>query len=94
MDEANAFLSGATVLACMGIALFFVRFWRSSGDRLFAIFALAFTVFAANRLILVLLSDENENTTYVYLVRLVAFVLIILAILDKNRRDLQSRFVD
>jgi hypothetical protein len=90
MDEANAFLSGATVLASMGIALFFVRFWRSSGDRLFAIFALAFTVFAANRLILVLLDDDNENTTYVYLVRLVAFVLIILAILDKNRRDLSG----
>ena len=87
MDEANAFISGATFLTSAAIALFFVRFWQQSGDRLFAIFALAFAAFAANRLILVALGDDNENATYVYLVRLAAFVLIIVAIVDKNRRD-------
>lgn len=87
MDEANAFISGATCLTSGAIALFFARFWRQSGDRLFAFFALAFTVFAANRLILVLLGDDDENATYVYTARLAAFVLIIAAIVDKNRRD-------
>ena len=87
MDEANAFLNGASVVASAAIALFFLRFWRASADRLFAIFALAFGVFAANRLILFLLDDENENRTYVYLARLAVFVLIIVAIVDKNRRD-------
>ena len=54
---------------------------------LFAVFAGSFAVFAVNRLILVLLGDDNENTTYVYLVRLVAFALILVAIADKNDRN-------
>lgn len=87
MDEANAFIGGATFIASAAIALFFVRFWQRSGDRLFAIFALAFAMFAVNRLILVALGDDNENAAYVYLVRLAAFVLIIVAIVDKNRRE-------
>jgi hypothetical protein len=85
MDEANAFLSGASVLASVAIGLFFLTFWRRSRDRFFAIFALAFFVFGANRLILVVLDDANENATYVYLVRLAAFVLILFAIVEKNR---------
>ncbi len=87
MDEANALISGASVVASASIALFFLAFWRRSHDRLFAIFALAFAVFAANRQGLVLLGDDNENATWVYSVRLVAFMLILAAIVDKNRRE-------
>lgn len=87
MDEANAFLDGASVVASVAIALFFARFWRRTGDRLFAIFALAFAVFAVNRLVLFLLDPRTENTTVLYLVRLAAFVLILVAIVDRNRRD-------
>jgi hypothetical protein len=81
----NEFIAGASTLACLAIALFFFRFWRSSGDRLFAIFGLAFAVFAANRLVLTVLDETDEGRTYVYLVRLAAFLLIMAAILDKNR---------
>ena len=87
MDEANAFLNGASVVASAAISMFFLAFWRRSADRLFAIFALAFAVFAANRLALVLIDTENENTTWVYSVRLAAFLLILVAIIDRNRRD-------
>ena len=87
MNEANAFISGSTFVASAAIALFFVGFWRHSGDRLFAIFALAFAALAVNRLVLVIIGDDDENTTYVYLVRLLAFVLILIAIFDRNRRD-------
>lgn len=87
MDEVNAFLNGAAVVASGGIALFFLRFWRGSGDRLLGIFALAFAVFAVNRLVLVILDSDNEASIYVYTVRLAAFVLILVAIVDKNRRD-------
>jgi hypothetical protein len=87
VDEANAFISGATFVVCWAIALFFAAFWRHSGDRLFGIFALAFAALGVNRLVLVLMDDDDENTTYVYLVRLLAFVLILIAIFDKNRRD-------
>lgn len=87
MSEASAFISGATFVSALAIALFFLRFWHRSGDRLFAIFALAFAVFGVNRLVLVLLGDDDENATYVYLARLGAFVLILVAIADRNRRE-------
>ena len=79
------FISGASVLASLAVSLFFFRFWRASRDRLFGIFALAFAIFAVNRLILSILDETDEGRTYVYLVRLAAFVLILLAIIDKNR---------
>ena len=78
-------LSGVTLLASAAVALFFLRFWRTSGDRLFAFFALAFLFFAAGRLALVIVDDEAESRHYVYLLRLVAFLLIATAIVDKNR---------
>ena len=79
------FLLGATTMGCLTIALFFWRFWRASGDRFFALFALAFLTFAINRFALLLLDESDEARTAVYFVRLLAFLLIIAAIIDKNR---------
>lgn len=80
-----SFLSGVVCAGALTAALFFLRFWRQSGDRLFAIFALAFAVLAASRVVLSALAEENEARTYVYLLRLAAFLLIAGAIFDKNR---------
>ena len=79
------FLNGVIFAGSFTAALFFVRFWRQTSDRLFAIFALAFTLFAVNRLLLAILDESNEARTWVYVMRLVSFVLIILAVADKNR---------
>jgi hypothetical protein len=79
------FLSGVICAGSLVAALFFVRFWRQSGDRLFAIFALAFTALAASRVVLTALAEDNEARTYVYLLRLASFLLIAGAIFDKNR---------
>jgi predicted permease len=84
------FLSGASVLAAAAIALFFWRFWRETGDRFFVLFSLAFAVFAVNRLALVAIDSEEESRTWVYVVRLAAFLLIAAAIVDKNRPRGQS----
>ena len=78
------FLAGASVLASAAIALFFLRFWRDTADRLFLIFAVAFAVFAVNRVLLSVLDDESEARTAVYLARAIAFGLIALAVVDKN----------
>lgn len=78
------FLQGATMLASLGVALFFLRYWRSSGDRLFLAFSLAFGVFAVNRVLLSVLAEASEARTYVYLVRALAFLLIAAAVVDKN----------
>ena len=87
---AASFLSGVTFLGSLVAALFFLRFWVQSRDRLFAMFALAFAVFGVNRLVLFVLDESNEARVYVYLVRLLAFMLIAAAIIDKNRPRSQS----
>jgi hypothetical protein len=71
------------MVAAAAIAFFFWESWRKTGDRLFVLFAAAFAVFAVNRVLLLILNDDDE--TWVYLSRAFAFGLIIAAIVDKNR---------
>jgi O-antigen/teichoic acid export membrane protein len=81
-----AFLAGATCLGSAVVALFFTRFWRDTGDRLFLLFAAAFAIFAVNRLLLTVIDDaEGDGRTAIYLLRAAAFAMIALAIADKNR---------
>jgi drug/metabolite transporter superfamily protein YnfA len=79
------FVSGATMAAALVIALIFFRYWLQSRDRLFLMFSLGFLVFAGSRLILAFLDEDDEGRIYVYGLRLVAFLLILAAIVDKNR---------
>lgn len=79
------FLLGACMLASAASALFFLRFWRRTHDRLFLIFALAFFVLSANRIAQAFVPAGTEARTLIYCVRLAAFVLILVAIFDKNR---------
>jgi hypothetical protein len=81
----NEFLHGAISICLWMAGLFFLRFWRRTRDRLFAIFAIAFWVLACERVLLALTSPEDEFRWYIYLVRLFAFILLIIAIIDKNR---------
>jgi hypothetical protein len=92
VNEFTTFLTGGTAMACLAIGLYFLRSWRRTGDRFFLIFGLAFWVFAANRVALVSIGDENEAVrTGVYVIRLAAFLLILAAIVDKNLRSTRSR---
>jgi hypothetical protein len=79
------FLDGGSAMCCAIIALFFFGYWRSTRDRLFGIFALAFFIFGINRVLLSALDENADGRVYVYLVRLAAFVLILTAVIDKNR---------
>jgi Family of unknown function (DUF5985) len=79
------FVSGATMAAALVIALIFFRYWRQTRDRLFLGFALGFAVFSASRLILAFLEEDDEGRIFVYGLRLLAFLLILAAIVDKNR---------
>jgi uncharacterized protein DUF5985 len=78
-------LSGAITMGYMVVGLFFLRFWRDTRDRLFLSFAIAFWILAIQRLALVLTRHMVETGTGLYLVRLFAFLLILAAIIDKNR---------
>jgi Family of unknown function (DUF5985) len=79
------FIFGASAFGCCVIALYFLVAWRQTRDRLFALFSLAFWAFAANRVAISAVDDTGEAEPYIYLSRLLAFGLIIAAIVDKNR---------
>lgn len=81
------FLGGALATGFLVAALFFLKFWRRTGDALFASFAAAFVLFAANQAVPVLFGLPSESQAYVYLLRLAGFALIIWAILRKNLRS-------
>lgn len=77
--------SGALTLAYAIIALFFYKFRSRSGDRLFTLFALAFLILSGQRLVLTVAREWGENSVWLYSLRLLAFVVIVYAIVDKNR---------
>jgi len=77
-------LAGAIIMGCWSIALFFFRFLKQTGDRLFGCFSIAFVLFGVEKLF-VLLGPETNPRPYVYLLRLAGFVLIVIGIVNKNR---------
>ncbi len=84
-------LSGAIVMGYVVAGLYFLKFWTGTSDRLFLIFAIAFWLLALQRMLLSLLAGVPEAHIYLYVVRLLAFVLIIAAIVDKNRASRLAR---
>lgn len=85
----NDVLSGAIIAGYAIVGLFFLRFWRDTRDRLFAIFAFSFWMLALQRVLLTVSGDVGERSAYLYLLRLAAFLLIVFAVLDKNRTRLE-----
>jgi Family of unknown function (DUF5985) len=78
------FLSGAVTLGFIVAAVFFLRFWRKTADRLFLAFAIAFFLLALNQALAQWLGAADERVGYTYLLRVIGFVLILAAIVDKN----------
>lgn len=78
-------LSGAIIAGNLVVALFFLRLWRDTRDRLFVSFAVAFALFALQRLLLALTTQTVEDAAPLYVVRLLGFLVLIWAIVDKNR---------
>jgi hypothetical protein len=79
-------VSGALIAGYVVVALFFLRYWKQSRDRLFALFAFAFGVLAVQRLAVATSPAPLEDQTLFYVLRLAAFAIIAFAIVDKNRR--------
>jgi hypothetical protein len=80
------FFSGAVTLGFLVAAGFFVRFWRQTADRLFLAFALAFVLFALNQALASWLTVLIEPASLVYALRVLGFIIILGAIVDKNAR--------
>ncbi len=80
----DSMLLGAIAMACLTIGVFFMRFWKDTGDRFFLFFAISFLVEGLNRAALGSVADPNEDRPLFYFVRFLSFVLIVIAIVDKN----------
>jgi len=78
------FLYGMVTMGYTVAGLFFFRFWTRSRDPLFIIFALAFWLLAASQILLAILDLPREEQSWVYILRLLAFALIIVGIVQKN----------
>lgn len=82
-----AFVSGLITMGFVVAGLFFLRFWRRTKDWLFVAFAAAFWLLALNQTLLVLSTASiEEERSWLYLLRLLSFAIIIAAIWFKNRR--------
>ncbi len=85
LESLKTLLNGAVMMGYWTVALFFLRYWRSSRDRLFGLFALAFAVLGCNSAAISLLRVDDESNYFLYVARLAAFSIILFAIWDKNR---------
>jgi hypothetical protein len=81
----DSMLVGAIATASIVIALFFLRFWFTTGDRFFLFFSLSFTIEGLDRLFLSSAGMATTEHPAYYLIRLFAYGLIVFAIIDKNR---------
>lgn len=78
-------ISGMLVTGYAVAALYFLKFWSRTRDRLFGFFAAAFAMLAVQRISLAAYSGVPEEAPLLYALRLLAFLIMLWAIVDKNR---------
>ena len=89
-SHVTVFIWGALTAACGVISLLFLRFWALSRDRLLLYFAAAFAALALNWLLLGLTEPGDETRHFAYFIRLSGFLLLIVGVVDKNRRGARA----
>jgi len=85
----RTFAWGVLAMASLVASLFFLRYWRATRERLFAFFSVAFVGLTANWTVLAIVNHpvDEARQAHAYVIRLVAFVVLIVGIIDKNRRS-------
>ena len=78
------FLGGVLTMGYFVLGVFFLKFWKRTRDFLFLAFAIAFIIEGLSRASVLLLAKPNEGSPWIYVVRLLASLLILFAILKKN----------
>lgn len=81
----EGFLLGVIATCSIAAGVFFLRFWRETRDSLFLNFALAFFIAGADRVAMMFFRHPSEASPWVYMVRGFGFLLIVAAIVHKNR---------
>ena len=80
------FVYGMLAAGYLVAGVFFLRFWTRTREPLLLIFACAFGLLAVSQAMLGLLDLEREEQSWVYLIRLCSFTLIIVGIVAVNLR--------
>ena len=83
----KCFIFGLLTMVSAIIALFFLKFFRESRDRLFGFFSAAFAVLACDWLVQASVIPSHDCQHYLFLIRLLAFTLIIVGVVDKNSKS-------
>jgi hypothetical protein len=83
----SMFLAGMVTAGFLASGLFFARFWVRSHDSLFLAFTAAFWLLALNQALVALIQEPEANQSWLYLLRVAAFLLIAVAIVRKNAGD-------
>lgn len=86
-------LLGAVAMAYFITGLFFLRFWKMTGDRFFLCFALSFFIDDIGESLIGVLHYSEEEEPLLYILRLASFMIILYAIADKNRRQSAEKIV-
>jgi membrane protein DedA with SNARE-associated domain len=81
----SQFISGLITMGFLVAGLLFLRFWKRTRDLLFGAFAAAFCLLAVNQALVALIDIPREERSWIYLLRVAAFALIIIAVVWKNR---------
>lgn len=85
METVFDFLSGAITMGFLVAGFFFLRFWKRTRDSLFLAFAAAFWLLGLGQALLAFTEIPVEERSWLYLLRLAAFSLILASIWRKNR---------
>ncbi len=86
MNPIEGLVAGGLAVGFLVVAAFFLRFWGRTRDRLFLAFSAAFALMGVNQTLPVILNIPQEERGGIYLIRLLAFLLIIVAVAGKNLR--------
>ena len=81
----DAFLLGVIATSSLFAGLFFLKFWRKTRDGLFLAFAAAFIIEGLNRSATIFFDNPGEAGPWRYVIRLFSLLLVLGAILHKNR---------
>ncbi len=79
-----SFIGGLITMAFVIIGMYFIKFWNRTRDPLFIAFAIAFLLLALNQALLATYLVPKEEQGWTYLLRVAAFLFIVVAIVRKN----------
>jgi len=80
----DGFLLGVIATTSVTAGMFFLKFWKTTRDSLFLAFGASFIIEGLNRCAVLFIQKPNEGNPWIYLVRLLSMLLILVAILRKN----------